>query len=64
MNACAPQLGVLKSYKIVNVLLTDKPLKVRYMKFDSLISYYALLKNLRAADLLCQKVYEGTTNSL
>jgi len=32
MNACAPQLGVLKSYKIVNVLLADEPLKVRYMK--------------------------------
>ena len=47
MNACAPQLGVLKSYKIVNVLLADKPLKVRYMKFDSLISYYALFEELK-----------------
>jgi len=56
MIACAPQVVVLKSYKIVNALLPHKPLKVRYMKFDSLISYYALLKNLRAADpLTCPK---------
>jgi hypothetical protein len=47
MIACAPQLAVLKSYKIVNALLAHKPLKVRYIKFDSLISYYALFEELK-----------------